>query len=85
MQKGSKISFLVSGSASSSDLNLKVPDVIGYPVEDAKFILEAEQLLLGNIIKKPSEETEAGIVLGTSIPVGRNVNLSTKIDLIVSE
>ena len=83
--KRSKISFLVSGSANSSDLNLKVPDVIGYPVEDAKFILEAEQLLLGNIIKKPSEGTEAGIVLGTSIPAGRSVNLSTKIDLIVSE
>jgi len=83
--KGSKISFLVSGSANSSDLNLTVPDVIGYPVEDAKFILESEQLLLGNIISKESEGSESGIVLGTSIPAGRNVNLSTKIDLIVSK
>ena len=83
--KGSKISFLVSGSASSSDLNLKVPDIIGYPLEDAKFILESEQLLLGKIIRKASENTEPGIVIGTSIPTGRSVDLSTKIDLIVSE
>ena len=83
--KGSKISFLVSGSASSSDLNLKVPDVIGYPLEDAKFILESEQLLLGKIIRKASENTEPGFVIGTSIPAGRSVDLSTKIDLIVSE
>lgn len=83
--KGSKISFLLSGSGKEMDLDLKVPDIIGYPLEDAKQALLADKLNIGKISYKKIPDMDANIVLETSIPVGRSISINTKIDLIVSQ
>lgn len=86
ISKGSRISFLVSGRGqSSSELDLHVPDIIGFPLEDAKQSLLAEQLSVGNIRYESLPEMEAGIVIDTGLPVGRPVQANTKIDLVVSQ
>lgn len=83
--KGSKISFLLSGSGKETDLDLKVPDIIGFPLEDAKQTLLADKLAIGKISYKKIPDMEANIVLETGIPVGRSIDTNTKIDLTVSQ
>ena len=85
LAKGSKISFLLSGSGKEMDLDLRVPDVIGYPLEDAKQSLLADKLKLGKISYKKVPDMEANIVLETGIPVGRSVTTNTSIDLVISQ
>lgn len=83
--KGSKISFLVSGSGKTMNMDLKVPDIIGYPIEDAKEALLYDKLQIGKISYKKVPDMASNIVLETGIPVGRSVDTHTKIDLVVSQ
>lgn len=76
------ISILVSNRVLNKIV--KVPDIIGYTLEDATKILNDNHLFVGNIVRKNTPSLEDDIVIGTSLDTGKNISAGTTIDLVVS-
>lgn len=80
---GDEISLLVSDKLSNSVV--KIPDLIGYTLDEAKEILTVNSLLIGKIVKKNIPSLENNIVVDTSLEAGKKVQAGSSIDLVVSE
>jgi serine/threonine-protein kinase len=63
---------------------MQVPKLSGRTVRDAKFTLEQRNLMVGEIVKKFSNEYDDDVVITQIVQPGSLVKRNTKIDLIVS-
>lgn len=76
------ISILVSSRASSK--TVKVPDVVGYTLNEAEKIIKEQSLFVGKITKIEVPGLEKNIVVDTSISAGSRVSAGSNINLIIS-
>lgn len=74
-----------SGSSSSNSSYVECPDFTGYYIEQAKYALRDNSLLLGNITYEYSEKYPADFVIGQSVKKGTIIKKGSKIDLIISK
>lgn len=76
------ISILVSSRASSK--TVKVPDVVGYTLNEAEKIIKEQSLFVGEITKIEVPGLEKNIVIDTNISAGSRVSAGSNINLIIS-
>ena len=81
LRRGQKISFLINGSEQLMDV--RVPDIIGVEINQAKEILTASSLLIGKITYVSLPEIEKDLVIETSVLAGRRGSAGTVIDITV--
>ena len=78
------ISILVSSRASSK--TVKVPDVVGYTLNEATALIKSQSLFVGEIPPKMEVPgLESGIVVDTSISAGSRVSAGSNINLVISK
>lgn len=81
--KGSKVSLLVNRSSSSA--KIKMPDLIGLTLEEAKIELQNSSLVMGKITSIPFPGLEPGVVVETSIEPNATISAGSIVDLQVSK
>ncbi len=79
-KKGRRISVVVSLSAASAI----IPDVVGKHFRSAQLEIERVGLKVGEIVHEHSESVATEMVIATSPLPGRELDLGSKVDLIVS-
>lgn len=77
------ISILVSSKASSK--TVKVPDVIGYTLNEATARIKSQSLFVGEITRMEVPGLEKDIVVDTNINAGSRVSAGSNINLIISK
>ena len=77
------ISILVSSKASSK--TVKVPDVIGYTLNEATARIKSQSLFVGEITRIEVPGLEKDIVVDTNINAGSRVSAGSNINLIISK
>ena len=77
------ISILVSSRASSK--TVRVPDVVGYTLNEATALIKSQSLFVGEITKMEVSGLESGIVVDTSISAGSRVSAGSNINLVISK
>lgn len=77
------ISILVSSRASARIV--RVPDVIGYTLNEAEAKIKAESLFLGTVTVMEVEGLESNVVVDMSINAGSRVSAGSSINLVVSK
>lgn len=82
VDEGSKVSYVVS--LGTEETMIRVPKLTGRTLEEAKALLEENNLKLGDVSEKTSS-TDAGKVISQSISSGTEVSEDTTIDLVVSK
>lgn len=82
VDEGSKVSYVVS--LGTDETMIRVPKLTGRTLEEAKALLEENNLKLGDVSEKTSS-TDAGKVISQSISSGTEVSEDTTIDLVVSK
>lgn len=75
--RGSAVTVEVSRGARQ----VKVPDVKGMPVDEARRVLEEQRLRIGEAIYRVFPDREPGRVVETDPPAGRQVDEGTTVDL----
>lgn len=80
VKDGRRIYLIVCGG----EQLMQVPKLTGRSVRDAKFTLEQRNLMVGEIVKKFSNEYDDNVVITQIVQPGSLVKRNTKIDLIVS-
>ncbi|MBC8490128.1 MAG: PASTA domain-containing protein [Bacteroidetes bacterium] len=80
VKDGRRIYLVVCGG----EQLMQVPKLSGRTVRDAKFTLEQRNLMVGEIVKKFSNEYDDNVVITQIVQPGSLVKRNTKIDLIVS-
>lgn len=82
VDEGSKVSYVVS--LGTEETMIRVPKLTGRTLEEAKALLEENNLKLGDVSEQTSS-TDAGKVISQSISSGTEVSEDTTIDLVVSK
>lgn len=82
VDEGSKVSYVVS--LGTEETMIRVPKLTGRTLEEAKALLEENNLKLGDVSEQTSS-TDAGMVISQSISSGTEVSEDTAIDLVVSK
>ncbi len=82
VDEGSKVSYVVS--LGTEETMIRVPKLTGRTLEEAKVLLEENNLKLGDVSEQTSS-TDAGKVISQSISSGTEVSEDTTIDLVVSK
>lgn len=77
------ISILVSDKTSSKIV--KIPDIIGFEYQEAKKILEKNDLFIGNVEKIRVSGLEKDIVVETKINIGNEISAGSSIDIVISK
>lgn len=77
------ISILVSSRASSK--TVKVPDVVGYTLNEATNLIKSQSLFVGEITKMEVPGLESNIVVDISVNAGSTVSAGSNINLVVSK
>lgn len=77
------ISILVSNRASSK--TVRVPDVIGYTLNEAKEVIKAQSLFIGEIIKMEVPGLESNIIVDMSVSAGSRISAGSNINLVISK
>jgi len=80
VKDGRRIYLVVCGG----EQLMQVPKLTGRTVRDAKFTLEQRDLMVGEIVKKFSNEYDDDVVITQIVQPGSLLKRNTKIDLIVS-
>lgn len=70
---------------SVSGQSVEMPTLTGLTVDGAQALIEAEGLVVGNVIESYSADAPARTVIGQSVPANAPVLLGTSIDLTVSQ
>lgn len=83
LRRGEKISFLINGSEQLAEV--RMPDLMGVPVDEAENILSENSLLLGKITYVSFPQIEEGLVIDTSVVGGRKIPAGTTIDITVNK
>ena len=81
-QEGAKINFVISKGPEIE--YILMPQLAGIKLEEAKKILEENELLLGGVTYKDSELNEKDIVFYQSHPANSEIAKNTEINLLVS-
>lgn len=79
--KGSKINITVSKGTAT----VAIPDVAGKKESEAKGLLEAAGLVIGEKTEEYSDTVEKGLVIGTNPAVGTDAEKGSTVSLIVSK
>lgn len=82
VKKGSKVNIYVS--TGPTDTQVKVPAVIGMPLETAKASLEDAGLVVGEVTQADDSGQAAGTVLETDPLPGNKVSSGTTVNIVVS-
>ena len=82
VDEGSKVSYVVS--LGEEEEMSTIPNLTGKTLEEAKSLLEENNLKLGNVSEETSN-TDAGKVISQSISSGTEVSKNTSVDLVVSK
>ena len=77
------ISILVSNRASTKIV--RVPDIIGYTLNEATAKIKAESLFVGEVTKIEVPGLESNIVVETSVNAGNRISAGSNINLVVSK
>lgn len=81
-EEGTSVSLVISKGPAA--VPTVVPTLIGLDVDDAKALLERENLVLGEISYAPSNDYEQNIVMGQGATPGSSVLTGTKIGITIS-
>ncbi|MGL4980697.1 MAG: PASTA domain-containing protein [Fusobacteriaceae bacterium] len=81
--RGGKISLLVNKNSNKS--KVKMPDLLGVTLDEAKNILQENSLIMGKLTSKEFEGLESGIVVETSVEANRSTEQGAVIDIIISK
>lgn len=81
--KNSEVNIIVSAGVNPN--KVKIPDLIGLLEEDAKKLLEQNNLLVGNIKYSVDKTKPYNTVLSQSILAGTEVDKLTKVDIVVNK
>lgn len=81
-EEGTSVSLVISKGPAA--VPTVVPTLIGLDVDDAKALLERENLALGEISYAPSNDYEQNIVMGQGATPGSSVLTGTKIGITIS-
>ncbi|MGL6100756.1 MAG: PASTA domain-containing protein [Fusobacteriaceae bacterium] len=81
--RGEKISLLVNENSNKS--KVKMPDLLGVTLDEAKNILQENSLIMGKLTYKEFEGLETGIVVETSVEANRSTEQGAVIDIIISK
>jgi beta-lactam-binding protein with PASTA domain len=74
-----EINFLVS--LGQKEDNVRMPDIIGLGVEDARTLLKQNQIFIGNIKYIESINLEKGVIIESSIPLGDKIPAGSTVDI----
>lgn len=77
------ISILVSSRAMAK--TVRVPDVVGYTLNEATALIKSQSLFVGDITEIEAKGLESGIVVDSSIAAGSRVSAGSNINLTVSK
>lgn len=77
------ISILVSNRASTKIV--RVPDIIGYTLDEAKEKIKQESLFVGTVTQMEVPGLESNIVVDASINAGSKISAGSNIDLVISK
>lgn len=77
------ISLLVSSRASTRAV--RVPDIIGYTLNEAKEKLKEQSLFVGEITKMEVPGLEKDIIIESSVNAGSKISAGSSINLVVSK
>ena len=80
----SPVDITISEPAESSGGGVKVPNLVGLPLEEAKEVLKSLGLVLGKVSKRKST-SPPDTVISQSIKVDEGVEPETAIDLVLAE
>lgn len=83
LHRGEKISFLINGAEQLPDI--RMPDLIGLPIEQGERILGENSLLIGNISYVSFPEIREGLIIDTNVSAGRKVTVGSLIDITVNK
>ncbi|MBC2856666.1 MAG: PASTA domain-containing protein [Cetobacterium sp.] len=83
VRRGDSISILVGDIQENKEV--KMPDLIGLELEDAKSEISRNSLSLGEISYKVTDYLDPNIVIETSQTTGKKITAGTAIDLVVSQ
>lgn len=64
---------------------MEVPNLVGRSIRDAKFSLEQRNLLIGETVRKSSNQFKEDFVISQIVQPGSKVKKQSKIDLIISD
>lgn len=81
--KDKGISILVSNRVSSK--SVRVPDIVGYTLNEATELLKEQSLFVGEITKAEVPGLESNIIIETSVEPGARISAGSSINLIVSK
>jgi serine/threonine-protein kinase len=76
---GSTVTLVIS----SGPERVEVPDVVGRDVEDARDLLDARGLT-ADVVRKETQDAEAGTVLEQTPPAGRRIPAGSTVELVVA-
>lgn len=65
-------------------MKINMPDLIGVPMRDARFTVEKEQIVMGDIEYEFHRYYPENVIIEQSIPPNTEIVVNTKVDLIVS-
>lgn len=82
LSKGQKISFLVNGL--ENVIKVKMPDIIGIPLESGQETLFNNSLIVGNVDYQEVNGIAPGLIIKASVGAGEKVSAGSAIDIVVS-
>lgn len=81
--RGGRVSLLVNRNSNRS--SVKMPDLLGYTLDEAKDILQENSLILGTLTSKEFPGLEPGIVVETSVESNKTIGAGTVINITLSK
>lgn len=81
--RGGEVSLLVNRNSNKS--GIKMPDLLGVTLDEAKNTLQENALILGKLTYQEFPGLEPGIVVETSVEPNKNVGQGTVIDIVLSK
>ena len=80
IEEGSEVTLVVSQGQEV----FGVPPLVGLTLDDARQLLEAQELELGNVTEQPSDSFAEGLIIAQDPPPGTDAPEGTTVDVVVS-
>jgi serine/threonine-protein kinase len=80
IEEGSEVTLVVSQGQEV----FGVPPLVGLTLDEARQLLEAQELELGNVTEQPSDSFAEGLITAQDPPPGSNAPEGTTVDVVVS-
>ncbi len=80
IEEGSQVTLVVSQGQEV----FGVPPVVGLTLDEARQLLEAQELELGNVTEQPSDSFAEGLITSQDPPPGTDAPQGTAVDVVVS-